>query len=204
MTGQSCPMTSAGTDTGQRRSLRARLGGIVMAVLLAVGLVGVAGVSAAPANASVSESDLRSTVHARLAVFVDDAVSSGYYTENQRTYILSAISTTAPDSLSDRQNRQVMGRFWRIITEFGGISRNLAERRLSNGATLTRVVGSDADAVRDRLRNWLSQPVVNARLRGDLSWSEAAGLLADTRTAVNRLMAQPGGDRDVILVRKRN
>jgi hypothetical protein len=197
-------MTTVGTTTPQQRSVRARIGGVVMAVLLAVGLVGVAGVSAAPANASVTESDLRSTVHARLAVFVDDAVSSGYYTENQRSYILSVISTTAPDSLSDRQTRQVMGRFWRIITEVGGISRNLAERRLGNGATLTRVVGSDADAVRDRLRSWLSAPVVNAIGRGDVSWSEAAGLLADTRTAVNRLMAQPGGDRDVILVRKRN
>ncbi len=175
-----------------------------MAVLMAIGLIGVAGAGAAPANASISESELRSTVHARLAVFVDDAVDSGYYTETQRLYILSAISTSAPDSLSDRQTRRVMGRFWRIITEVGEVPRRLAERRLSKGATLTRVVGSDAEAVNDRLRSWLAAPVVNAIGRGDLSWSDAAGLLGDTRTAVNRLMGQPGGDRDVILVRKRN
>lgn len=190
--------------SGPRPSVRSRLGGLVMAVLLAIGLVGIAGAGAAPANASISEPDLRSTVHARLAVFVDDAVESGYYTEIQRSYILSAISTTAPDSLSNRQERRVMGRFWRIITEVGGVSRNLAERRLSKGATLMRLVGNDADAVNDRLRSWLAAPVVNAIGRGDISWLEAAGLLADTRTAVNRLMGQPGGDRDVILVRMRN
>ena len=187
-----------------RPGVRTRLGGLVMAVLLAVGLVGVAGAGAAPANAAISEAELRSTVHARLAVFVDDAVDSGYYTEMQRSYILSAISTTAPDSLSDRQERRVMGRFWRIISEVGGVPRNLAERRLSKGATLSRVVGADADAVNDRLRSWLAAPVVNAIGREDISWTDAMGLLGDTRTAVNRLMGQPGGDRDVILVRKRN
>lgn len=186
------------------RRLHTRLGGLVMALLLAIGLIGVAGVGAAPANANVSEADLRSTVHSRLAVFVDDAVASGYYTENQRTYILSAISTAEPDSLSQRQERRVMGRFWLIITEVGGVSRTIAERRLSNGATLNRVVGSDSDAVRDRLRSWLAAPIVNAVGRGELSWTDASGLLGDTRTAVNRLMSQPGGDRDVILVRKRN
>lgn len=172
----------------------------VTALLVALGLLGMG----TPASAAVSESDLRSKVHARLAVFVDDAVDSSTYTETQRLYILSAVSTTEPDSLSTRAERRVKGAFWRIVTEVGGVSQGSAERRLANGATLSRIAGDDADAVRDRLRDWLVNPVIRAIMEGDISWGEAAGLLSDTRTAVNRLMAQPGGDRDVILVRKRN
>lgn len=177
-----------------------RLGAVVVSMLVAVGLLGLG----SPASAAVSEDDLRTKVHARLAVFVDDAVDDGYYTETQRSYILYAISTTAPDSLSARAERRVKGAFWRIITEFGDVSKNRAERRLANGATLWRIAGDDAEKVRDRLRDWLVNPVVRAIMEGDISWGEAASLLTDTRTAVNRLMAQPGGDRDVILVRKRN
>lgn len=183
-----------------RRSTLARLGAAVIAVLVSVGLLGLG----APAQAAVSEDDLRTKVHARLAVFVDDAVEDGYYTETQRTYILYAISSTAPDSLSARAERRVKGAFWRIITDLGGVSQNRAERRLANGQTLWRIAGDDAEKVRDRLRDWLVNPVIRAIMEGEISWGEAASLLTDTRTAVNRLMAQPGGDRDVILVRKRN
>jgi hypothetical protein len=175
---------------------------MIIAIVAALGLTLVAGAS--PAHAEISEAELRSQVHARLAVFVDDAVDSGYYTETQRLYILAAISSTVPDSLSARAERRVNGAFWRIITEFGGVSKNRAERRLSNGATLSRIAGEDAETVRDRLRDWLVNPVVRAIMEGEITWGEAASLLSDTRTAVNRLMAQPGGDRDVILVRKRN
>ena len=69
---------------------------------------------------------------------------------------------------------------------------------------MSRIAGDDAEAVRDRLRDWLVNPVIRAIMEGDISWGEASGLLSDTRTAVNRLMSQPGGGRDVILVRKRN
>ena len=195
LTRHSGPMQSV-----PRRSTLARLGAAVIAVLVSVGLLGLG----APAQAAVSEDDLRTKVHARLAVFVDDAVDDGYYTETQRTYILYAISSTAPDSLSGRAERRVKGAFWRIITDLGGVSQNQAERRLSNGQTLWRISGDDAEKVRDRLRDWLVNPVIRAIMEGEISWGEAASLLTDTRTAVNRLMAQPGGDRDVILVRKRN
>lgn len=190
-------------DRGSTRAigagLAATLTALLTALVMAVGLLGFG----APANAAVSESDLRVKVHSRLAVFVDDAVDSSTYTEAQRLYILSAISTTEPDSMSERAGRRVTGAFWRIITEVGGVSQISAERRLANGATLSRIAGVDAEAVRDRLRDWLVNPVIRAIMEGEISWGEASGLLADTRTAVNRLMSQPGGNRDVILVRKR-
>jgi len=179
-----------------------RIGVVVIAVLTSLGLA--LTMTTAPAQANSTEADLRSTVHARLAVFLDDAVSSDLYTETQRRYVLSIISTSAPDSLSARQERRVLGVFWQTITEVGGVSRSQAENRLQRGATLTRVTGSDSDAVRNRLRSWLLQPVVRAVTERNVTWSEVSGLVSDTTTAVNRLMAQPGGQRDVILVRKRN
>ena len=187
-------------DRGATRAMGAGLTAMLSALVMTIGLLGMG----APAHAAVSEPDLRSKVHSRLAVFVDDAVDSSTYTETQRLYILSAVSTTEPDSMSVRAERRVKGAFWRIVTEVGGVSQASAERRLANGATLSRIAGDDAEAVRDRLRDWLVNPVIRAIMEGDISWGEASGLLSDTRTAVNRLMSQPGGDRDVILVRKRN
>lgn len=179
-----------------------RLGVVLLALLTSLGLA--LTLTTAPAQANSTESDLRSTVHSRLAVFLDDAVASDLYTEDQRRYILSVVSTSAPDSLSARQERRVLGSFWKIIVEVGDVSRGQAESRLQRGATLTRVAGEDSDRVRNRLRDWLLNPVLRAVLSGDLTWSDASGLIADTTTAVNRLMAQPGGQRDVILVRKRS
>lgn len=179
-----------------------RLGVVLLALLTSLGLA--LTLTTAPAQANSTESDLRSTVHSRLAVFLDDAVSSDLYTETQRRYILSVVSTSAPDSLSSRQERRVIGAFWNAIVEVGGVPRGQAENRLQRGATLTRITGDDAEKVRDRLRDWLLNPVLRAVLSGDLTWSDASGLISDTTTAVNRLMAQPGGQRHVILVPKRN
>lgn len=195
---------AAAADPRRARLRVARLGGALVAMVtslfLAVGLLGMG----APAHAAVDEADLRSKVHSRLAVFVDDAVEDGYFTDTQAAYILYVISSTEPDSLSARAERRVKGAFWRIITEVGEVSQARAERRLASGATLWRIAGDDAEAVRDRLRDWLVNPVIRAIMEGEISWGDASSLLADTRTAVNRLMAQPGGGRDVILVRKRN
>lgn len=171
-----------------------------LATLTSLGLV--FSVTTTPAQAR-TESDLRDNVHARLAVFVEDAVDDGFYTDRQRSYILNVITTSAPDSLSARSERKVKGAFWRIITEVGEVSQARAMNRLERGWTLERIAGDDAEKVRDRLRDWLVNPVIRDILEGEISWGEASGLLSDTRIAVNRLMAQPGGDRDVILVRKR-
>ena len=199
----------AATD---RRAFLARAVAIgaaaVTAVTMAMSPLGSAARAEEPSTAvsvAMSEAELRSNVHARLAVFVDDAVDNDYFSDDQRTYILSAISTTDPESLSSRQERRVVGAFWRIITESGGVTREQAERRLSSGATLQRIAGEDADAVRSRLRDLLVNPVLRAIYDREISWGEAAELLTDTRTAVNRLMAQPGGNRgDVILVPRRS
>ncbi|MFY9219047.1 MAG: hypothetical protein WAO40_00705 [Candidatus Nanopelagicales bacterium] len=179
---------------------RVRVLTALTAVVASVALV----LSMAPATAqAATPEELRDKVHARLAVFVEDAVDDDYFTETQRFYILSALSTSSPDSLSGRAERKVKGAFWRIITEVGEVDRSRAENRLDRGWTLSRIAGDDSDKVRDRLRDWLVNPVIRNMMEGEISWSDASQLLTDTRTAVNRLMAQPGGDRDVILVRKR-
>lgn len=196
---QAAPRRKPSGSGHSRHMSISRLIAAMVAVLTSLGLA--LSLAAAPAQAS-SESDLRDKVHARLAVFVEDAVDDGFYTETQRDYILRAISSSSPDSLSARSERRVKGAFWRIITEVGEVSQSQAKNRLERGWTLERIAGDDAEKVRDRLRDWLVNPVIRNIMEGQISWSEAAGLLSDTRTAVNRLMAQPGGDRDVILVRK--
>lgn len=192
------------TETPSRRKpgrpLWRRTAMAALATLTSLGLV--FSLTSTPAHAR-TESELRDKVHARLAVFVEDAVDEGFYTDRQRFYILNVISTSAPDSLSARSERKVKGAFWRIITEVGEVSQARAMNRLERGWTLERIAGDDAEKVRDRLRDWLVNPVIRDILEGEISWGEASGLLSDTRIAVNRLMAQPGGDRDVILVRKR-
>ena len=195
-----------------RRTVMVRAAAIGAAAITALSLAmsplgSAARADEAPTSVSVAiaEAELRSNVHARLAVFVDDAVDNDYFSEAQRTYILGAISTAEPESLSSRQERRVLGGFWDNFTAVGGVTREQAERRLSNGATLQRIAGEDADAVRSRLRDWLVNPVLRAIYDREITWGEAASLLTDTRTAVNRLMAQPGGNRgDVILVTRRH
>lgn len=155
---------------------------------------------AAPASAR-SESDLRDTVNSRLTVILEDAVASGIYTSNQASYIAAAIRTSASD-LNNRQAERVVGAFWTIIATETGLTEERAANRLRNGATLARLA-DDADDLRERLYRWLANPVARAILNGSISFADSASLRQEIRTAVNRLVGQPGGGRDVVLIRKR-
>lgn len=178
-------------------------GGMRIRVLVVALVALLVAVVAAPAQAS--EERLRTQVHARMAVFMGDAVDSGLYSAQQNDYVLSILLNSDPRSLSERQEQKVLGAFWRIITEEGGVSQAAAEVRLRAGWTLTRIVGDDADAVKDKIYRWLSNPVGRAILNGTITFEESRELRANIRTSINRLMAQPGGgDRPVILVPQRS
>lgn len=176
---------------------------MVRRILALLAVIGVVLVAAAPAQAS--EERLRSQVHSRMAVFMDDAMNSGLYSPEQYDYVLSILLNTDPRSLGERQEARVLGAFWAIITEEGGVSQAAAEARLRAGWTLNRVVGDDDEAVKDKLYRWLSNPVGRAILNGSITFEDSRELRANIRTSINRLMAQPGGgDRPVILVPQRS
>ena len=156
---------------------------------------------AAPAQAR-SQSELRDVVNSRLMVILDDAVDSGIYSSDQTAYIAAAVRTSTSD-LNGRQATRVVGAFWTIVAAETGLTEERAASRLRNGATLARLA-DDADDLRERLYRWLASPVARAILNGEISFADSSDLRSEIRVAVNRLVAQPGGGRDVVLVRKRH
>ena len=64
---------------------------------LAVALVALFAVAAAPATAKASESALRERAHARIAAVLSDAVNSGVYSTAQENYVTSALLPTYVD-----------------------------------------------------------------------------------------------------------
>lgn len=78
------------------------------------------------------------------------------------------------------------------------------QARLKAGSTLVRITGDNSEKVRDALAGWLSRPAFQAYLEKRLSQDEFFDLKEDIERSVWRVMAQPGGGRDVVLVPRRN
>ena len=161
---------------------------------------------AVPSVARADSSSLRERAHARVAVIMEDAVAAGVFSRSQETYVASAIlpSYVDPKDLPARTEARTIESFWEIVADGSGLSVDQVQGRLRNGATLTRIAGDNADDVRDRIYRWLSRPVVEAQFDGRISASESAELRDDIERSVYRVMAQPGGERDVVLVPRRN
>jgi hypothetical protein len=179
--------------------LVARLGTLVVA------LVALFAVAAAPVTAKASESDLRDRAHARISAIMSDAVSSGIYSPSQANYVTSALlpPSSDPKQLSARAEQRTIDAFWSRIADVPGVSVAAAQSRLSNGATLLRVTGDSSSDVQRSLYNWLSLPVVQAQLDGNITRSESATLRDDIARAVDRLMRQPGGSDGRVAVSPR-
>lgn len=161
---------------------------------------------ALPATAQASEDALRDRAHSRVAVIMEDAVDEGLFSEAQDSYVTGAIRPAyiEPDALPQRTEDRTISGFWEIVSKESGLSVNQVQSRLRNGSTLWRITGDKAEDVRTRLYNWLSAPAVQALLEGRISGDECADLRDDIQRAVWRVMAQPGGGRDVVLVPRRD
>jgi hypothetical protein len=172
-------------------------------VALAVSLVALVAVAAAPAQAS--ESTLRERAHARIAAILTDAVAAGLYSEAQESYTTSALLPTFvdPKDLSTKVEERTIEAFWDIVADGAGSPVGALQARVANGASLMRVTGDASGDVQERLYRWLSRPVVEAQFDGRISASESATLRDDIARSVDRLMRQPGGSDGVVAVSPR-
>ncbi|MFM8773303.1 MAG: hypothetical protein ACKOFP_05590 [Actinomycetota bacterium] len=162
---------------------------------------------AMPATAAQADDNaLRERAHARVAAIMDDAVDLGLYSRSQDSYVIGAIipGNTDPKNLPTKVEERTVDAFWAIVAEGAGLSVQQVQARLSYGSTLLRITGGNSEDVRDRLYRWLSRPVVEAQFDGRISAEESTDLRDDIDRAVWRVMAQPGGGRDVVLVPRRD
>ncbi len=137
---------------------------------------------------------------------MEDAVSLGVYSGSQESYVAGAIlpAYIDPKDLPNKVEERTIDAFWAIVSDGSGLSPEQAQARLRSGSTLLRITGDNAEDVRDRLYRWLSRTVVEAQFDGRISSDESTDLRDDIDRAVWRVMAQPGGGRDVVLVPRRN
>ena len=168
-----------------------RLARILIAVV--VGALAMSMVVASPAHAK--ESDLRERAHARIAAILDEAVSSGIYSQVQSNYVTSAILPVSvdPRPLSAKVEERTIENFWERIAEVPGVSVAQARSRVANGSTLRFVTGDSSDSVQRAVRNWLAGPAFRTYLDGEITLAEFDGLRGDIDRAVDRLMIQSGG-----------
>ena len=174
---------------------------------LAVALVALFAVAAAPATAKASEAALRDRAHARIAAVLSDAVNSGVYSVAQENYVTSALLPTYvdPKDLSSKVEERTIEAFWGIISDGAGSTPGSVQARLANGASLLRITGDTSADVQERLYRWLSRPVVEAQFDGKITAAESATLRDDIARSVDRLMRQPGGaDGKVAVSPRRN
>lgn len=177
----------------------------LLAALTALAAVFAVGVSlAAPASADPA-SDLRDRAYARVSVIADDAVSMDVYSADQANYIAGAIlpAYLDPKDLPNRVEARTIDSFWAIMSDGADMSEEQVQGALRRGRSLNLIMGDNAGEVRNRLYSWLSRPVVQAQLNGDISFAESQDLRNDIERAAYRFMAQPGGGRDVVLVPRR-
>ena len=172
-------------------------------VTLAVAIVAMFAVVAAPAQAS--ESALRERTHARIAAVLSDAVNSGIYSTAQENYATSALLPTYvdPKDLSSKVEERTIEAFWAIVAEGTGLTASAAQARLANGSTLLRLSGDSPEALQRAIYNWLARPVVEARLGGRITAAEFDTLRDDIARSVDRLMRQPGGSDGKVAVSPR-
>ena len=161
---------------------------------------------AVPSVARADATDLRERAHARVAAIMEDAVGSDIYSIPQEMYVTTAIlpGYIDPKNLPAKVEARTIDSFWQIVADGAGLSVDQVQARLRGGATLHRISGDAADDVRDRIYRWLSRPVVEAQFDGRISATESTELRDDIERAVYRVMGQPGGGRDVVLVPRRN
>ena len=159
-----------------------------------------------PTAAQADDAALRERAHARVAVIMEDAVAAGLYSASQESYVAGAIlpAYVDPKDLPNKVEARTLDYFWTIVAEGSGVTVEQAQARLRSGSTLVRIAGDNAEDVRDRLYRWLSRPVVEAQFDGRISADESSDLRDDIDRSVWRIMAQPGGGRDVVLVPRRN
>ncbi|MFZ8979371.1 MAG: hypothetical protein ACO3JT_06155 [Candidatus Nanopelagicales bacterium] len=172
---------------------------------LAVAVVALFAVAAAPVTAKASEESLRERTHARIAVIVSDAVNAGLYSEAQENYVTSALLPTYvdPKQLSGKVEDRTVEGFWEIVTTDTGLSEGQARNRLAKGASLMRITGDASELVQERLYRWLAKPVFAAFLDGRITASESASLRDDIARSIDRLMRQPGGEDGKIAISPR-
>ena len=170
---------------------------------LFVAVLAMSTLTAAPAQAN--ESALRERAHARIAVIMDEAVSSGIYSRLQADYVTSALLPVSvdPRPLSSRVEERTIENFWDAIPTVSGVSVDFARARVSRGATLRFVTGDAAESVRRSIRGWLADPALRAYLDGKISFTEFNDLRVDIDRAVDRLMLQPGGSDGRVAVSPR-
>ena len=162
--------------------------------------------AAMPSVAHADDESLRERAHARVAVIMEDAVAVGVFSASQEAYVAGAIRPAYVDAkdLPNKTEARTIESFWAIVADGSGLSVDQAQQRLRSGSTLLRITGGNAENVRDRIYRWLSRPVVEAQFDGRITAEESADLRDDIDRAVWRVMAQPGGGRDVVLVPRRN
>lgn len=171
--------------------------------ILAMALVALFAVSAVPAQAS--ESALRERTHARIAAILIDAVGAGLYSQDQSTYVTSALlpASVDPKTLSSRVEDKTIETFWGAVTDATGLPLSQVRSRLAGGSRLTLIAGASAASLQDDLSKWLARPVVQALLEGKISAAESTSLRIDIDRAVDRLMRQPGGSDGRVAVSPR-
>lgn len=174
---------------------------------LASAIIALFAVTAAPVTAKASETALRERTHARIVAVMDNAISSGLYSDSQGTYVSVALlpASVDPKTLPVKSEERTIDAFWDIVADGAGISVGSVQARLANGASLLRISGDASGDVQDRLYRWLSRPVVEAQFDGKVSMAESVELRDDIARAVDRLMRQPGGsDGRVVISPRRN
>ena len=174
--------------------------------IAAAATVAVVALCAVPATAQADGDALRERAHARVAVIMEDAVSAGLFSVSQEAYVTGAIlpAYIDPKNLPAKTEERTIDAFWAIVSDGAGLTVDQVQARLGSGSTLLRITGGNAEDVRDRIYRWLSRPVVEAQFDGRITAEESADLRDDIDRAVWRVMAQPGGGRDVVLVPRRN
>ena len=177
---------------------------VLAAIAALAAFLAVALTAAAPASADTAD-DLRDRAYARVSAIVDDAVDMGVYSSDQADYVSGAIlpAYQDPKDLPNRTQARTIDAFWQIMAEGADMNEEQVQALLRKGRTLNLIMGDNAADVRKNLYTWLARPVIQALTGGDISYSEAQNLLDDIDRASYRVMAQPGGDRDVVLVPRR-
>lgn len=162
--------------------------------------------AAVPSVAHADDEALRERAHARVAAIMDDAVSQGLYSQVQDSYVTGAIipGNVDPKDLPGKTEERTVDQFWDAVAEGAGQSVAQVQARLRAGSTLVRITGDNSEKVRDALYGWLSRPAFQAYLEKRITQEEFSDLKDDIERSVWRVMAQPGGGRDVVLVPRRN
>lgn len=173
---------------------------------IAAAAAAVIALCAVPSVSHADESAVRERVHARVTVIMEDAVATNVFSAPQEAYVAGAILPAYIDArdLPNRVEARTIESFWEIVEEGTGSSTELVQARLRAGSTLIRIAGDNADDLQERLYRWLSRPVVEAQFDGRITSDESTDLRDDIDRAVARVMAQPGGERDVVLVPRRD